>query len=318
VVAPRATGQGGDIRITTEVLSLTDGAQLSTSTLGGGNAGDIQIAAQAIRLNAGRINAQSTTQQGGNITLNDLNLLLLQQGSQISTTAGTPQAQGDGGNITINAGSGFIVATPDNNDITANSFRGSGGRVVIAVQGIFGLTPLNLQEIQALQGNTNLAQFDARRLPSSDITAISQTAPSLSGEISITIPDVDPTQGLVELPTVPLDRSQQISQTCARSREDSFIISGRGGLPLSPDDPLHTTTTLAPDWVTLDSHPRPENITSRPENTSENITQASIVEASAWTQDEHGKIQLIARSLEASSAYATNCATLNRQEGIAD
>jgi hypothetical protein len=39
-------------------------------------------------------------------------LLLLRRNSQIFTNAGKLQAIGDGGNITINAPNGFIVAKP--------------------------------------------------------------------------------------------------------------------------------------------------------------------------------------------------------------
>ena len=179
-------GQGRNIQITTNSLTVTHGAQITARSAGQGNAGNIRISARDIRLDDGIITTQTTAQNGGNINLQNLDLLLLRHNSRMSTSAGISEATGNGGNIAIDASGRFIVAVPsENNDISANSFSGRGGRIAIEAQSIFGLKPLSLAEIQALQGNNDLTQFDARRLPTSDITAISQTAPALSGEISV-------------------------------------------------------------------------------------------------------------------------------------
>nr|WP_199784686.1 hypothetical protein [Nostoc sp. 'Lobaria pulmonaria (5183) cyanobiont'] len=54
----------------------------------------------------------------------------MRHGAQISTTAGTAEAGGNGGNINIDVPSGFIVAVPsENSDITANAFTGTSGRL---------------------------------------------------------------------------------------------------------------------------------------------------------------------------------------------
>ncbi|WP_208766646.1 hypothetical protein [Nostoc flagelliforme] len=105
---------------------------------------------------------------GGDITLDIADLLLLRAGGFISTTAGRSQAGGNGGNININ--SKFIVAIPkENSDISANAYTGSGGRVEINSQGIFGI--------------------ESRTKPTekSDITASSQLG--ISGITNINAPD---------------------------------------------------------------------------------------------------------------------------------
>ena len=87
-----------------------------------------------------RSGIQATTQSGngGNITLETRDLVLLRNNSSISTTAGQAGAGGDGGNITLEAG--FVVAVPqENSDITANAFEGRGGNINITTNAIYGL-----------------------------------------------------------------------------------------------------------------------------------------------------------------------------------
>lgn len=178
---PIASGRGGTIRIKTGELALQDGAQVTVNGQGAGIAGDLEVTAQRIRLlNNGSLTAETASTTGGNITLNVGELLLLRNNSLISTTAGTAQAGGDGGNIRINGG--FIVSVlSENNDIRANAFTGRGGNVSIAAQGIFGI------------------RFVPQPTPNSDITASSEFG--LSGVVAIDTPDIDPSRGTLELPT---------------------------------------------------------------------------------------------------------------------
>ncbi|MBD0327930.1 MAG: S-layer family protein, partial [Pyrinomonadaceae bacterium] len=119
---------------------------------GSKGAGNLQVKSPFIRLdNGGEITAETASGNGGDITLHGLDLLLLSDNSQISATAGTNQQGGDGGNITINAPDGFIVAKPnENSDITANAYNGNGGIVKINATKIFGIAPLTRQDLQRL------------------------------------------------------------------------------------------------------------------------------------------------------------------------
>lgn len=196
-----------------------------------GAAGNITITAPQIRLDQGVISAESAAVDGGNINLNVRDFLFLRNGSLISATAGTAQQGGNGGNITINASKGFIIGVKqENSDITANAFTGSGGRVNITAQGIYGL------------------QFRPQLTPFSDITASSTFG--INGIVTLNTPGVDPSQGLEELPTDLVDPSRQIVQTCPRgvgSRAlGTFIITGRGGLPQNPTDLLSGSLPVKP------------------------------------------------------------------------
>jgi hypothetical protein len=75
-------------------------------------------------------------------------------------------------------------------------------------------------------------QLDPRLLPTSDITAISQTNPSLSGQVTTITPDVDPSRGLVNLPAVPVDTSVAQGCTAGGSQATSeFIVTVAAACP---------------------------------------------------------------------------------------
>ncbi|NJM74181.1 MAG: filamentous hemagglutinin N-terminal domain-containing protein, partial [Scytonema sp. RU_4_4] len=184
------------------------------SSRGSGQAGNLKITARSMKLdNKGKLFGKTASSDGGNITLNLKDLLLLRPNSEISTSAGTAFAPGNGGIITINAPNGFIVATPGgNSDITANAFSGQGGRITINATGIFGMVQRSREELQQLLGTTDPTKLKPSLLPTNDITAISQTNPSLNGVVTINTPDIDPNRGLIQLPVEPVN--VQVAQGC--------------------------------------------------------------------------------------------------------
>ncbi len=269
-----AIGNGGAINIQARNFSLTNDAELSSSSSGQGSAGDITANLGSVRLdNQGTVAALTNSGNGGNINLTAANNLLLRRNSNISTTAGENQFGGNGGNITINTP--FIVALPqENSHISANAYLGKGGNVRISAQGIFG--------IQALKQPTL----------SSDITASSQLG--VQGQIAITQPEVQPTQGLVALPAIVLDSSNQIAQTCPKGTAarplGEFIVSGRGSLPPNPLEPLAGTPNLSPLATLAQSRASAQPIVSPTPDAS----SPALVEAQGWIKDSNGTIVLVA------------------------
>ncbi|BAY79244.1 filamentous hemagglutinin outer membrane protein (plasmid) [Nostoc linckia NIES-25] len=268
------TGKGGNLKITTGQLSVTNGAIVTVTSRSESpnaqGAGELDVIARNIFLdNEGQISAASFSGQGGDIRLQLQELLLLRHKSRISTNAGNDRFGGDGGNIIIN--SPFIAAVPqENSDITANAFTGNGGRVDITANGVFGILP---------QQSTTLL---------SDITASSRFG--IQGFVTINTPDVDPSRGLVELPANLVDASQKITQSCSARGKTAgrFIATGRGGLPLSPDEPLRGRAVIT-NWVNL------------PVATTNKITEEipepqRIVEAQGWIKSDRGDIMLVAQS----------------------
>ncbi|MBE8964984.1 S-layer family protein [Nostocales cyanobacterium LEGE 12452] len=288
--------------------SLNSG--LFVRSQGSGSAGNLQVGSPFIRLeNGGEITAETASGNGGNITLDDLDLLLLSGNSQISATAGTEGAGGDGGKITINAPNGFIVAKPnENSDITANAYNGKGGIVTINATKIFGIASLTSEDLKRLRPND--PNPDPRKLQTNDITAISQTRPDLNGIVEINTLNVDPYQGLINLPAVPV--TSQVSQVCqgrTAQNESSFTIAGRGGLPPNPRSQPLTSDAVQVDWVTL--NPKGENPSStNVSNQANSSSPAPIVEAQGWVKNTKGEVVLTADAptvLPHSSWLTTSC-----------
>lgn len=207
--------------------------------LGSGDAGNVDVTVNQILLtDQAELVAVSASNQGGNIRLDVSDLLLMRHQSRISATAGTartPLADGDGGNIQINAG--FVVAVPlENSDITANAFRGRGGRINIVTNGIYGL------------------EFRDRLTSLSDITVSSELG--IDGIFALNLLALDPTQDLQTLPTVL--ESPEIASACqeaatSNAASSKFIIVGAGGLAPNPGSHSSSTNIYIPFLTLADS-----------------------------------------------------------------
>lgn len=288
ILSAGSTGSGsaGNLSLTTPQLRVSDRAEIAVSGSRTGQAGNIEINADTIRLNRGRFTASTPVGEGGNITLQVDDSLTLHRRSLISANAGN---QGNGGNIAINAG--FVVAVPtENSDIIANAEDGAGGNIRIQTQQVFGLT-------ERLQ-----------RTLLSDITASSESG--INGQVEITNVDIDPNQGLVELPTEVVDASRLIAQDCAArgtttaQSTGEFLIIGRGGLPTNPADPLVGESIIV-DWESPIAEEMTGSATSTSLRESTIPTHESTIEAQGWFVDTEGKVNLTTQAAIA-TPYASS------------
>jgi large exoprotein involved in heme utilization and adhesion len=259
-----STGDAGDLAIKTNSLLVQDGAGITVQSLGTGIAGNLTIDAPSIRLDNNALlsgNTQSAkvdpNREQATININS-KILTMSRNSNIRTNARGENVIG--GNINIDTD--FLIAFK-NSDISANSTNFRGGNVRINAQGIFG------------------TQF--RDVPSdstSDITATG-ASPEFSGSVELNTPDVDPNSGLVALPTVAVDT--QIAQGCYSPgyAQNSFIITGRGGLPPNPREAF-SANIVRPEWATLG----PSNDINSQQTIKEkppiSPPPAPIVEATGW------------------------------------
>jgi large exoprotein involved in heme utilization and adhesion len=278
ISAATVDGTGGFLTIeaANSVILDTESEITSSATENGGMAGDIKISSNSLELRQ-RSDIQATTQSGngGNITLETRDLVLLRNNSSISTTAGQAGAGGDGGNITLEAG--FVVAVPqENSDITANAFEGRGGNINITTNAIYGL------------------EFRNQLTPLSDITASSQLG--INGTVQLNTLNVDPSRGLTELPSALSDPSDQIVAGCPADKGTSFAITGRGGLPEDPRTTLRGVVVMQ-DWRTAaQTGVERENLPLTNPQPPISTHQLPIVEAQGWLINKQGKVQLVANS----------------------
>jgi filamentous hemagglutinin family protein len=278
-VEDTAVGDSRGIEITARSLSITNGAQLSVTALGFGKAGEITINADRIDLDNNASLIADTVRDEGNINLRS-NSLILRRDSSITTNA--TGEDNIGGNIVIDS---RAIAALENSDISANSTDFRGGRVTINTQGIFG------------------TQFRQQQTSFSDITATGANS-ELSGEVTINTPEVDPSSGLIELPDNVVDITGLVAQQCSRqARRSSFVVTGRGGIPESPDDPL-TPDGFLVDLVTINTEGRGdagtrgggegENVRVDVQNLPRTQLPTDIVEATGWYRNEKGEVVLTA------------------------
>jgi filamentous hemagglutinin family protein len=269
-------GDAGDLTIKTEQLIVKDRTEVAVKSQGLGDAGDIEVTAGSILLeNQGELTATNTSGKGGgNVRLQDIDLLLMRRNGEISTNAG---GSGNGGNINIDTN---LLVGLENSDITATAIKGRGGNIQINTQGIFGIEPRS------------------ERTPESDITASSVLG--IDGMVEINRPDIEPSGGLVTLPTELFDASRLIAQGCSAgggtvARESSkFIATGRGGLPPTPTEALRSDAALADLGTPVQSEGNRASAA-----TSSNLTNSKptpLVEAQGWMIGSKGEVVLIAQA----------------------
>ncbi len=275
-------GKGGSVIINTPFLNVTEGASVSVTNQGIGDAGTIKVNADSILLNnEGKIAASTASGEGGNIDLQVRDFLELRRQSAIEAeAAGTA---GNGGNLNINSP---VIAGFENSDIIANAVEGNGGNIDIITQGIFGL------------------EFRDELTEESDITASSQFG--VNGTVKINNIGIDPSSGLIELSAELVDSSQQISTGCASQAGSSFVATGRGGIAKNPNQQVDVNLTWS-DIRDLSAF--------RQQNNNIQATQISnkpaIVEATGFIRNQNGEIELVAaQNTRFQTNQVANCSGL--------
>ncbi|MDY7020529.1 MAG: hypothetical protein SWJ54_04085, partial [Cyanobacteriota bacterium] len=251
------------------------------------SAGQITINTPNLRLNTGILAAdtQRDRTETASITVNTQDLRLRRQ-SNFTTNAN----ETDGGNITINS---ETLVGLNNSDITANAEGGSGGVIFITADGIFGSSPLTRQQVEEqlgeeqIRGNPRFSQDLLQT--TSDIVAISTSDAALSGSINLNS-TLDPSKGLVDLPQNLIDPAALIAQDpCKQGEESEFTITGRGGVPSTPD----TRFTGENVQVELVDPSLEENAKTVQRSSEERLSSADIIPARGWIRTANGDVILV-------------------------
>jgi filamentous hemagglutinin family protein len=270
---PASQGQAGNVTIrASEEVEIIGPAltQISASTGGAGNAGDVRIeTGRLIARDGGQvINSIFATGSAGELTVNADEVELIGRSADSTQPSGLlarveETATGNGGDVRINArrlsvGDGARVSVASrgqqgipgditlqtrdiqlrNGVISATAIRGAAkGNIDIATETIVLLRQSGvLTDAQNPQGGSNILIAP----PPGENLVLFQSPDSIinaSGQLTI--------QGNIQFssPDVPqvevVDPAEQIAQNpCTRGQGSEFTITGSGGLPPSPNDAL--------------------------------------------------------------------------------
>ncbi len=203
------TGNGGQVTIHTDQLTVADNGQMSTETRTSGNAGDITVQANDIILeDQGVITTRSSSPNdlagaGGTIRLVAQNTIRLRD-SEITTSVVGGEKRG--GNIDVRSDVGVL----ERSQIRADAFGGPGGNVVIQTEGLI-----------------------------SDVASEVTASSTLSVDGTVTVEGVTDLSGtLVPIDTGFINAGVFSGDRCVGRRRglgiSRFILAGRERVPLEP------------------------------------------------------------------------------------
>ena len=260
-----AEGNAGDVIVQTDQITVTNGAEISVSSLGTQSAGNLSIQANSLNLDRGTLSAETTVGDGGNIKLN-LNTLQIRNQSAIATNA---SGTANGGNINLNSDTIVVL---EGSNIMANAVSGAGGNITVNTQGLF-------------------------LSPNSTISASSKFG--ISGTITVNNPEVDPASGSIAFPENFSDPTDKIATGCAADRGNFFVVTGRGGLPADPTAIIRGATV----WHDIqDSSLLGDEPPTFYSNFSQSLPESpmsdraeKIIEATGWISQADGTVELVSQ-----------------------
>ncbi len=257
-------GLGGNIMLNlTGTLQLLNGSYISSDTLGVNDGGSINIHAQSISLYTGAsIRCASPNPNGlpnpgraGAISINADKSILLNGQTVVSTSA----PDSSGGNISLGAGTDIQLV---NSQITAQAGPGGGGNITVSAPSqVYLLDSTFTAQAVGDGGNLSVTGPVFFILNHGDLISKSSSANGgnisilsdfffqsaglidasapfgLPGTVSVSAPEVDLSGSLIGLPSNLLGTETQLRPDCGvrlTGNISSFIVLGRGGLPIQP------------------------------------------------------------------------------------
>ena len=203
---PIAGGSSGNIQITTENLSLQNGASVDVQSFGTGSAGNLEIMAEdgIVLDNRSTISAATNSGTGGNIQLSADNIFWLGG----STTTATARDDADGGNIDIEANN--LVAL-EASRLTADANVGRGGNININTRGLFVCEECEVSASSRL---------------------------GIDGIVNIAALNPNPNLEVVDVPIELTQPEEAVVLACSATATNasSLTIGGRGGLAARPTE----------------------------------------------------------------------------------
>jgi filamentous hemagglutinin family protein len=208
VSASSRFSDGGNISLTSASLIELRNSEINASA--GGNGGNIVVDPQSIVLNSSTISSSAGSGKGGVITLEPASSVYL-----LDSTLNAQSASGNGGDIVVAGPSGSTAGAPlvtlNQAELDAHAPQGQGGNISIKSKGFL-----------KSGGSFNISGKE-------------------NGTIDIISGDVDLTGIVAPLRASLLDAESQLQPYCGlklAGAVSSFLVVGRGGVPLPPSGVL--------------------------------------------------------------------------------
>lgn len=298
IEASALTGNAGDLTIQAPLISIRNGAVLTTRNDGSGDAGNLEIIVDQIFLDNGSITALTQSGIGGNIDIKVKDLITLSQSSIISAEAG---GIGNGGNINIEPQSStplILLSTPDgNNDIIANAFEGQGGQINISASALIGFQERSRRELEKLVQEGELIELNPILLSSNDISAISQQGgASLDGDINFLTPTSDPSSLLAILPDIDSAPKRFIKATCYNpgdkiDKNSYFTQIGRDNV--ENNDITLSSNIFSNNWISHSTFSPSKQSPQKSIDENHLALDDLPSEANGWKRQKNGSIEIL-------------------------
>jgi filamentous hemagglutinin family protein len=255
------SGASGKITLSADKLFINDHAAISTSSQGSGNSGNITLSLSSLELNneASVSSASKHTIHGGDagtIVVNAGDDILLRNNSQLTTEAIHSGATHDdflSGKIRLTSNNICLLNSRISSSV--NGGNGQGGDIHIHNVNIMTLNKGHIIA-NAYEGIGGNILIDSKHIVQSSDSLISASSElGIDGNIHIDSSIIDFSNSLATLTTHFLDASRWIQTPCALrtgKQISKFYLSGRDGLPPSPNDWL---ASIYPLSVIQGSHP---------------------------------------------------------------
>ena len=203
--ASLSSGQAGAIVFNVDSSVRLNGNSFISTSAPGSSGGDITVnSGSEIRITRSRLTAEAGL-DGGNIFLDAPELTYLLNSTITAQADTTSSGFGNGGNLTIDPS--FLIL--NNSALISSSSFGNGGNINILTDYFF-----------------------------QSASTIDPSAPfGLPGTVRVAAPEVDLSGSLVALPENLLSAESQLRPDCGvrlSGNISSFIVLGRGGLPIEP------------------------------------------------------------------------------------
>jgi large exoprotein involved in heme utilization and adhesion len=243
VISTDSIGKPGEININTNSLLIENGAILSTTTLGNGNAGNVTIqASESVQLIGGDIFSsvgETGIGNGGTVEVNTAQLELRNGGQILANTTGI----GNAGNILIQASEFVEISgrTPDGQFPSALSTTvsrnaiGNGGNVLIETGQLRVSDEATISAATFAEGNAgniSIQAVDSVRLINGDIfTSVEESGIGNAGNITIETQQLHLT-----------DKSQIIAENSGQGNAGNVTIQASDSVQLINGDILSNVT----------------------------------------------------------------------------